>query len=559
MAPSSQRDPDFYALFKNAPGLYLVLSPDLTIVAVNDAYARTTMTVPQQIINRHLFDVFPDNPDDPTADGVRNLRASLDRVLRYKRPDPMAVQKYDIQRPQSEGGGFEERYWSPLNTPVLADDGEVAWIIHRVEDVTDLMRLEAEGVARDRYMRELQQIVEQLRQANRELAAEMEQRQKLERQLIQAQKMEAIGNLSGGMAHDFNNLLGVVIGNLDVARPRVAGDAELVELVDDSLNSALAGAELIRRLLAFARQQPLEPMNISVNSFVSGMVRLLRRTLGGQIEISMDLASDIWNVNVDPTQLETTLVNLATNARDAMPAGSKLTIATANRYLDADYAASHADAAVGDYVMIEVTDSGTGISADNLTKIFDPFFTTKERGKGTGLGLSMVFGFMKQSGGYINVYSEPGAGTTFRLYLPRVAANAAEEATPAVSGIPGAGETVLAVEDNEALLQVAVRQLTELGYRVITATDAASALERLTDHKIDLLFSDIIMPGGMDGVALAREASVQRPQIKVLLTSGFPETRFGRDLARELPGVKLLTKPYRKDELGRALREVFSR
>ena len=553
----SQFRPDFQTLFTNAPGLYLVLAPDLTIVAVNDAYARATMTVREQIVGRPLFDVFPDNPNDPAADGVRNLRASLDRVLAHKRPDPMAVQKYDIPRPESEGGGFEERYWSPLNTPVLDAFGKVAWIIHRVEDVTDLVRLEAEGAERDRLAREQQGIIEQLRGANRQLAAEIQQRERLERQLLQAQKMEAIGNLTGGMAHDFNNLLGVVIGNLDLLAPQVAANQDASELVNESLAAALAGAELIRRLLAFARQQPLAPVNIAVNGLIAGMVRLLARTLGEQIEISLDLAPDIWNVDIDPTQLETALVNLATNARDAMPRGGKLSIATANRQLDADYVATHADAVAGDFAMVKVTDTGFGMAPEVAAQIFDPFFTTKERGKGTGLGLSMVFGFVKQSGGHINVYSEPGVGTTFRLYLPRADAGAAagHGLAPAAAK-RAAGETVLAVEDNEGLLQVAARQLKELGYRVLVARDAASALTAMEREKVDVLFTDVVMPG-LDGVGLAREVSERWPRIKILLTSGFPETKFGNDPAIASPSVRLLTKPYRKDELGRVLREVL--
>ena len=242
----------------------------------------------------------------------------------------------------------------------------------------------------------------------------------IEGQLRQSQKMEAIGNLTGGMAHDFNNLLGIIVGNLDLARERGGSDAELQEMVGEALDAALRGADLTRRLLAFARRQPLRPVRIDINELVSDTVRLLRRLLGEDIEISLELAEKIWPVTIDPAQLEASLANLATNARDAMPKGGRLIITTANRHLDADYVAVHADAAEGDFVMIEVSDTGTGMSEEIISHIFEPFFTTKEAGKGTGLGLSMVFGFLRQSGGHVNVYSEPGAGTTFRLYLPRM-------------------------------------------------------------------------------------------------------------------------------------------
>jgi PAS domain S-box-containing protein len=374
-------------------------------------------------------------------------------------------------------------------------------------------------------------------------------------QLRQAQKMEAIGNLTGGMAHDFNNLLGVIIGNLDLARPQLAGNADADQLVQEAVAAAVSGAELARRLLAFARQQPLRPQRIEVSGLVANIVQLLRRILGENIEITLDLGEDLWPVVADPAQLEAALTNLATNARDAMPHGGRLSIVTANRRLDADYAAAHAEVTPGDYAAIEVTDNGPGMEPEVVERIFEPFFTTKEPGKGTGLGLSMVFGFIKQSGGHIAVYSEPGIGTTFRLYLSRVASDAAtaEDRNEPITAQRGAGETVLAVEDNERLRRLVMRQLRGLGYDPVEASSATEALAILEHQHIDLLFSDVVMPGPLDGIELAQQVRERWPTVKVVLTSGFP----GTNLEDQQTAVRILTKPYRSAELEAALREAL--
>ncbi|HXZ00035.1 MAG TPA: ATP-binding protein [Stellaceae bacterium] len=378
----------------------------------------------------------------------------------------------------------------------------------------------------------------------------------VERQLVQAQKMEAIGTLTGGMAHDFNNLLGVIIGNLDLLHEQRRGDRENDELVREALDAATRGAELTRGLLAFARRQPLQPRRIDINEVATAITKLLRRTLGERIEVTLDLAADLWPVVADPVQLETALANLATNARDAMPAGGRLTIATRNRQVDADYAAQCPDVAAGDYALIEVSDTGSGIPPETVGRIFEPFFTTKERGRGTGLGLAMVFGYMKQSGGHVNVYSEVGIGTTFRLFLPRADGAAERGETPAAAEPPlGRGETVLIVEDNAALRRIAVRQLTQLGYGVVEADNARAAiaaLERVPE--IAVLFTDVVMPGEMDGIELARMAVSLWPDIGVVLTSGFPGTKIDSDAVR---ATRLLSKPYRKEELARALRDAI--
>jgi PAS domain S-box-containing protein len=384
---------------------------------------------------------------------------------------------------------------------------------------------------------------------------------RLEEQLNHAQKMEALGQLTGGLAHDFNNLLAIIIGNLDILTELGQRTPQEQELQKDALDAALRGSELIRRLLAFARRQPLKPGEIDVNALIGDISKLLARTIGESVLIKLDLDPGIPRIMADAAQLETSIANLANNARDAMPKGGRLTIATRMAHLDRDYAAQHSEVEPGDYVAIEVTDTGDGMPPEVCDKIFEPFFTTKAPGKGTGLGLSMVFGFIKQSGGHINVYSEPGHGTTFRLYFPiltpAVEQNGSEQDPTQGCRPKSSGETILVVEDNAGLLRVVVKQLTDLGYRVLEANTAHKALEILDGEQvIDLLFTDVVMPGGMDGCELAQEVLKRRPDAKVLLTSGFPGTclaeteGFGGDM-------RLLSKPYRKDDLTRVVREVL--
>jgi PAS domain S-box-containing protein len=386
--------------------------------------------------------------------------------------------------------------------------------------------------------------------------ADTTERRRLESHLRQAQKMEAVGNLTGGMAHDFNNLLGIIVGNLDLARTGALPDG-MRELVEDGLRAALRGAELTRRLLAFARRQPLKPERVEINGLVKEILELLSRTLGEAVEIKANLSPEVWPVVIDPAQLEASLANLATNARDAMPTGGRLMIATENRHLDRDYTDQFPDVRPGDYVLIEVSDTGTGIAPDIIGRVFEPFFTTKPQGKGTGLGLSMVFGFVKQSGGHLNVYSELGAGTTFRLYLPRALAGATQEAAESRPDIaPSAGETILVVEDNPGMRRVVVRQLQGLGYRVRDVENGPAALEFLAKETADLLFSDVVMPGEMDGYELARRVTARWPRIKIVLTSGFPEAKLNGGFENSLH-LRLLSKPYRRDDLARLLRDVL--
>ncbi|MBV9826101.1 MAG: PAS domain S-box protein [Alphaproteobacteria bacterium] len=390
------------------------------------------------------------------------------------------------------------------------------------------------------------------------IADDVSEYRRVEDQLRQAQKMEAIGNLTGGMAHDFNNLLGIIIGNLDIARRRVRDDDELLaSTIAEAQEAAWRGADLTRRLLAFARRQPLRPVLLRVNELISDLVRLLHRVLGENIEITLHLAREIWEVEADPAQLEASLTNLATNSRDAMPRGGRLIIRTENRYLDEDYAADHQDVVPGEFVMVEVSDTGAGRSQEVISQAFDPFFTTKEPGKGTGLGLSMVFGFLKQSGGHVSVYSEEGVGTTFRLYLPRAsAAKAAAPVVPPQTALTGGGEAILVVEDNAGMRRVVVQQLREMNYRVLECDRAAAALDILQREDVDLLFTDIVMPGDIDGIELAKLVMERWPGVQVVLTSGFPEVRVMGD-GEPPPGVRLLSKPYRREELAAACRAAL--
>jgi len=386
-----------------------------------------------------------------------------------------------------------------------------------------------------------------------------------EGQLLQAQKMEAVGQLTSGIAHDFNNLLMIVTMNLDMLLPRLdPGDALSQELAESALAAGLDGAELTRQLLTYARKQPMQSVPVDLNALVTRSVCLLRRTLSRIVDIEIDLADGLWPIESDPAQLEAALTNLAINARDAMPVGGRLTITTANRQVDARIGSASSELKPGDYVVLTVTDTGSGIAPEIIGRVFEPFFTTKPAGKGSGLGLSMIYGFAKQSDGHVEIESELGRGTTVRLYLPRAvparaqASEALPEPAPARRGesTAAAGELILVVEDNATVRKSVVRQLQKLGYRTLEAEDGQEALAALErDPRIDLLFSDIVMPGGMSGRQLAAAVRRRRPGLKILLTSGFPD-KAGDGRARERR-EQVLGKPYRQRDLALKLREIL--
>jgi signal transduction histidine kinase/CheY-like chemotaxis protein len=390
------------------------------------------------------------------------------------------------------------------------------------------------------------------------IGRDMTERLAAEERLRRAQRLEAIGQLTGGVAHDFNNLLAVIIGNLEQLGGDASADPEKAECWADALEAALRGAELTRQLLAFARRQSLNAEVLDINQRVSATISLLRRTLGEQITVETLLAADLWPALADPAQFEAALVNLAINARDAMAAGGRLTIETANAVLDESYARENLEVTPGNYVMIAMSDTGTGMAPDVLARVFEPFFTTKGPGKGTGLGLSMVYGFLRQSHGHIKVYSEVGHGTTVRLYLPQSTSGEAKTDVdqPAVFDSAKRNQTVLVVEDNAKVRKVVAQQLHELGYNVIEAENGEAALEVLRrGDAVDLLFTDVVMPG-MSGSDLAAAARVVRPGIKVLFTTGFAKASLQNQTLVN-GSADVLNKPYRKVDLATKIRSVL--
>jgi PAS domain S-box-containing protein len=374
-----------------------------------------------------------------------------------------------------------------------------------------------------------------------------------ERKLHQSQKLDAIGKLTGGVAHDFNNMLTVIAGTTEILVADL-GDKPELQAVAALINQAADRcAELIRHLLAFARKQPLQPRNVDINAALLDIAKLLRPTLGEQIEVDSILERGMPTALIDPSGLANALINLAINARDAMPNGGKLMLEAANVVLDAGYVRNHADARPGAYVMIAVSDTGTGMSAEMCEKVFEPFFTTKEMGKGTGLGLSMVYGFVKQSGGHINIHSEEGRGTSIKLYLP-TASGSADAPVPAEVPARGAGETILVVEDDALVRGFVIAQLHSLGYRTAEVDDGRAALEYVdSGQPFDLLFTDVVMPGGMTGRQLADKVCRRQPGTKVLYTSGYAENAIVHH-GRLDQGVMLLSKPYRKSDLANMVR-----
>ena len=411
-----------------------------------------------------------------------------------------------------------------------------------------------------RRIQSLSDAQDELSTAHAQLLADIAARERVEGQLRQLQKMEAVGQLTGGVAHDFNNMLAIIIGSLDLARRRLTGaeDARLGACLENAMESANTAAQLTSRLLAFSRQQPLQPQPIDPNKLVAGMSELLRRTVLEDVRMETVLAGGLWRVSADPNQLESAILNLCINSRDAMPDGGLLTIETSNAYLDDVYAAGEAEVEAGQYVMVGVTDTGTGMPPDVVERAFDPFYTTKGVGKGTGLGLSQVYGFVKQSGGHVKIYSEPGHGTTVKVYLPRLL-----QGEPAVLGastpdLPRGHEEeiILVVEDDERVRHMSVDALRELGYTVVQASGAAQALEVLAiQPKISLLFTDVVMPD-INGRRLAEMARVRRPDLKVLFTTGYTRNAVVHNGVLDA-GVAFLPKPFTIEQLSRKIREAL--
>ena len=452
-------------------------------------------------------------------------------------------QLYRIQR---HGVEWDDAHFTIAYSPVRDDtvpNGIGGILITAVETT--------KRVAADKALHTLNATLEQ------RVAEESAKRAETEDALRQAQKMEAVGQLTGGVAHDFNNLLTVIIGGLDtVLRAKPEETVRIRRAADMALQGAQRAASLTARLLAFSRRQPLAPKPVDLNLLVRDMTDLLHRTLGEQIELEGVMAPRLWLAEIDPNQLENAILNLAVNARDAMPEGGKLTIETTNTALDESYVARDSEVIAGQYVMLSVSDNGSGMDAKLLGRVFEPFFTTKDVGKGTGLGLSMVYGFVKQSGGHVTIYSEPGLGTTIKMYFPRFlgesSADDSAEAPP-----PGQGEeVVLVVEDSDDVRAYSVMVLRELGYTVLEAADATSAMTVLErSARIDLLFTDVVLPGN-SGRVLADAALERWPGLKVLFTTGYSRNAIVHQ-GRLDAGVNLLTKPFTFEQLAASVRDIL--
>jgi PAS domain S-box-containing protein len=648
---------DPHALFAALPGNYVLLAADAdyTMVAVTDERLAATMTRREDTIGRPLFELFPDNPQDPAADGVSNLRASLERVLLTRAPDRMPVQRYDIR---GSDGSFEEHHWAPINWPLLGPDGAVTHIIHAAEDVGEAVRearrrQEVEAQLRDRetQLRQLNSTLERrvtartqerdriwqlsvdlmsvsdyqgrllavngawtttlgwteaqllasnvldlahpddLEATRAEIARlaggdatfrfenrvrhreggyrhiswraspegglvyavgrDITERLRNEEALRQAHKMEAVGQLTGGVAHDFNNLLTIIRSSIDLlARPGLseARRARYVQAISDTVDRA---TKVTGQLLAFARRHPLDPEVFDVKERISDVAELVRGLVGPGIQIETRAPQLPCAVEADIAQFETALVNLAVNARDAMAGAGRLTIEV-DRVSHLPPVRRHPGAS-GDFVAVTVRDTGSGIAAEHLQSIFEPFFTTKDVGKGTGLGLSQVYGFAKQSGGEIDVESRLGGGAAFTLYLPRTAKAPPAEAEPdepRAAGGSAHGARVLVVEDNLEVGAFSTGMLHDLGYRTTWVTNAQEALQRLHEETraFDVVFSDVVMPG-VSGIDLAQSIRRHYPGLPVVLTSGYSHV-----LAEEgRHGFALLAKPYSAESLARTL------
>jgi signal transduction histidine kinase/CheY-like chemotaxis protein len=456
------------------------------------------------------------------------------------------------------------KYWEVTVSPVKGQTG-VEWLVSISRDITErvlnlrsldtaLQEQKRLSEALERHKETLEQRIDEATAALRESEAE---RRETAAVLAQSQKMDAVGKLTGGVAHDFNNVLQVIGGNLQLAAQDAVGQETLSRRLASAHEAVERGAKLASQLLAFARRQPLEPVALDISRLLRGSDDMLRRVLGETIELETVVSGGLWNTLADPNHLQNVIVNLAINARDAMDGAGRLTIEAGNAMLDDEYTRHYDDVRSGQYVMIAVSDTGSGMAPDVLARAFEPFYTTKPNGRGTGLGLSMAYGFMKQTGGHIKLYSEPGHGTTVKLYLPRSMEDEAQRVETSYEPVTGGTETILVVEDDPNVRGTVVDMLTELGYNVLKSSDAQSALNVLESGvHIDLLFSDVVMPGPLRSVDMARRAREMLPSLEVLFTSGYTENAIVHG-GRLDAGVALISKPYRRDALARKVRSML--
>jgi PAS domain S-box-containing protein len=498
------------AIFANVPDYLFVLNIEdgerYVLADINPAFAKAMNVNSEQVRGRELTELMPREIAERLIDHYRRVRA---------RGRPVTTRD---ELPRYPGG---PRVWETIVAPVPGSDGAGERIIGSIRDITERVRGE-----------------ERLRDA---------------------QRMEAIGQLTGGVAHDFNNLLQVIRGNLEMLESAVAGDERAARRLRGAIYGADRAAQLTKQLLAFARRQPLTPQVINLSRLISDMADLLRRTLGEAIEVRTVVADGLWTTMADPGQVESALLNLALNARDAMPRGGRLTVEIGNAVLDEAYAKTARDVTPGAYVMLAVSDTGEGMSEETQGRVFEPFFTTKAEGKGTGLGLSMVYGFVKQSSGHIQIYSELGQGTTVKIYLPRATQpEPATVAPPPQTIARTTGLTILVVEDDAAVRQAAISTLDELGYRSLEAGGTEAALAILeTGAAVDLVFSDVVMPGSLNARAFAERIRALRPRLPILFTSGYTDNAFVHQ-GRPDHDVRLISKPYARAELAERLAQLLS-
>jgi len=490
-----------------------MLDVEGNVASWNAGAQRIKGYAPEEIIGRHFSNFYTE--EDRAAGLPRTGLQTASRDGRWE---------HEGQRVRKDG----TRFWAHVVIDAIRDDdGKLVGFAKVTRDITE--RREAEAAL-----------------------------QAAQGTMIRSQKLEAIGQLTGGVAHDFNNLLQVISGNLQLLRKDIAGNARAEMRVQNALGGVARGSKLASQLLAFARRQPLEPRVVNAGRLIKKLDEMLRRALGGEIEVETVVAGGLWNSLIDPDQLENAILNLAINARDAMNGEGRLTIEASNAFLDDEYVRQHDELSAGQYVMVAVTDTGTGIAPDILERVYEPFFTTKAEDKGTGLGLAMVYGFLKQSGGHVKIYSEVDAGTTVKLYFPREVASEDTLVAAPSDEIKGGEETVLVVEDDDEVREVAVSMLIELGYRVVKARDAASALVIVDSGiPIDLIFTDVMMPGTLRSPDLARKAKERLPGVAVLFTSGYTQNAIVHG-GRLDQGVGLLAKPYTREALARKIRHVLA-
>lgn len=544
---------DLEDLFEHAPCGYLSLKPNGRILRANATFASWIGSSPDELKDRAFHDLL-------NVAGRIYYETHFAPLLR--------MQGHFNEVALEIVTGSKERLPVLVNAAERRDeDGNLRFIRITVFNAVDRRRYEQELL---NAQRKANAASDALRDLNARLedrvAEEVAQRMKTEEALRQSQKMEIVGQLTGGVAHDFNNLLTIIVGGLDsIGRQlgRSPADMDLARMRrarDMAHHGALRAATLTSRLLAFSRQQTLAPQKIEPNRLISGVADLLQRTLGETIAFETVSAGALWQAFADPSELENALINLAVNARDAMPDGGRLTIETANASLDEAYVEALTEPVrPGQYVLIAVSDTGIGMSPATLARVFEPFFTTKETGKGTGLGLSQVYGFIRQSGGHVRIYSEPGEGTTVKLYLPRATAHDVD-AAPLIRDVrstDGGSETILVVEDHDDLRAYCAGVLQELGYHVLEASSGRRALEMLqADNDVALLFTDVVLPDGLNGRDLSREAQRRRPGLKVLFTTGYSRNAVINN-GRLEPGVQLIGKPFTFEELAARVRAIL--